>query len=59
MPLHFFYTMVQKKSKTTKNSNQGGSCLKPKEKMSFENADRGRKEKKSEKNRKNQEQEGN
>ena len=31
MPLHFFYTMVQKKSKITKNSNQGGgdgSCLK-------------------------------
>ena len=29
MPLHFFYTMVQKKSKMTKNSNQGGggSCL--------------------------------
>ena len=24
MPLYFFYTMVQKKSKMTKNSNQGG-----------------------------------
>ena len=28
MPLNLFYTMVQKKSKMTKNSNQGGSCLK-------------------------------
>ena len=28
MRLYFFYTMVQKKSKMTKNSNQGGSCLK-------------------------------
>ena len=28
MPLNIFYTMVQKKSKMTKNSNQGGSCLK-------------------------------
>ena len=31
MPLYFFCTMVQKKSKMTKNSNQGGggggSCL--------------------------------
>ena len=24
MPLYFFYTMVQKKSKMTKNSNKGG-----------------------------------
>ena len=24
MPLNLFYTMVQKKSKMTKNSNQGG-----------------------------------
>ena len=24
MPLYVFYTMVQKKSKMTKNSNQGG-----------------------------------
>ena len=28
MPLNLFYAMVQKKSKMTKNSNQGGSCLK-------------------------------
>ena len=27
MPLYFFYTMVQKSQKMTKNSNQGGSCL--------------------------------
>ena len=27
MPLYFFYTMVQKKSKMTKNSNQGGPAL--------------------------------
>ena len=27
MPLNLFYTMVQKKSKMTENSNQGGSCL--------------------------------
>ena len=28
MPLYLFYAMVQKKSKMTKNPNQGGSCLK-------------------------------
>ena len=28
MPLYLFYTMVQKSQKMTKNSNQGGSCLK-------------------------------
>ena len=28
MPLNIFYTMVQKSQKMTKNSNQGGSCLK-------------------------------
>ena len=28
MPLYLFYTIVQKKSKMTKNSNQGGSCIK-------------------------------
>ena len=28
MPLNFFYTTVQKSQKTTKNPNQGGSCLK-------------------------------
>ena len=28
MPLYLFYTMVQKKSKMTKNSNQGGPALK-------------------------------
>ena len=27
MPLYFFYTKVQKKSKMTKNSNQGGPAL--------------------------------
>ena len=27
MPLDLFYTMVQKKSKMTKNSNQGGPAL--------------------------------
>ena len=27
MPLYFFYTMVQKKSKMTKKSNQGGPAL--------------------------------
>ena len=27
MPLYFFYTMVQKKSKMTKNSNEGGPAL--------------------------------
>ena len=29
MPLNLFYTMVQKKSKMTKNSNQGGPALNP------------------------------
>ena len=28
MPLYFFYTIVQKKSKTTKSQIKGGSCLK-------------------------------
>ena len=27
MPLYLFYTIVQKKSKMTKNSNQGGPAL--------------------------------
>ena len=27
MPLNLFYTMVEKKSKMTKNSNQGGPAL--------------------------------
>ena len=27
MPLYFFYAKVQKKSKMTKNSNQGGPAL--------------------------------
>ena len=27
MPLYFFYTMVQKKTKMTTNSNQGGPAL--------------------------------
>ena len=29
MPLYRFYTMVQKKSKMTKNSNQGGGGVLP------------------------------